>query len=148
MSEAIYAAAGRLPTILLDRGSRYIRIVVGRASQARKETGAGVRPTSVSAAPHAESRDTAMSKHAFAICERVAEVQALLHDHLECGKHSPTEVIEKANAILSENELLKAMFDVGYFPPTTPPPRMRSSFMPATRSLPPPWSIEVGTESF
>ena len=89
-----------------------------------------------------------MSKHAFAICERVAEVQALLHDHLECGKHSPTEVIEKANAILSENELLKAMFDVGYFPPTTPPPRMRSSFMPATRSLPPPWSIEVGTESF
>jgi hypothetical protein len=23
----------------------------------------------------------------WAICERVAEVQALLHDHFECGKH-------------------------------------------------------------
>jgi hypothetical protein len=35
----------------------------------------------------------------WAICERVAEVQA----------------------VLSEAELLRAMFDVDYFPPNTPP---------------------------
>ena len=51
----------------------------------------------------------------WAICERVAEVQALLYDHAECGKHTP------AQAGLSEPELLRAMFDVGYFPPNTPP---------------------------
>jgi hypothetical protein len=30
-------------------------------------------------------------------------------------------VVAKA-AVLSEPELLRAMFDVGYFPPNTPPP--------------------------
>jgi hypothetical protein len=30
-------------------------------------------------------------------------------------------VIAKARTILSEPELLRAMFDVGYFPPNTPP---------------------------
>jgi hypothetical protein len=52
----------------------------------------------------------------------VAEVQALLHDHIECGKHSPSDVIAKARAVLSESELLWAMFNVGYFPPNTPLP--------------------------
>jgi hypothetical protein len=28
---------------------------------------------------------------------------------------------KKAQAVLSEPELLQAMFDVGYFPPNTPP---------------------------
>jgi hypothetical protein len=51
----------------------------------------------------------------------VAEVQALLHDHIECGKHSAVNVVAKAQAILSEQELLRAMFRVGYFPPNTPP---------------------------
>jgi hypothetical protein len=58
----------------------------------------------------------------LAICERVAEVQAMLHDYLEAG--TPTtaaDVIAKAQAVLSESELLRAMFDVGYFPPNTPP---------------------------
>ena len=55
------------------------------------------------------------------ICERVAEVQALLHDHVECGKHSAADVVAKAQAVLSESKLLRAMFDVGYFPPNTPP---------------------------
>jgi hypothetical protein len=54
------------------------------------------------------------------ICERVAEVQALLDDHL-AGKHTAADVIAKAQAVLSEAELLRAMFDVGYFPPYTPP---------------------------
>jgi hypothetical protein len=31
------------------------------------------------------------------------------------------DVAAKAQAILSEPELLRAMFDVGYFPPNTPP---------------------------
>ena len=56
------------------------------------------------------------------ICERVAEVQALLDDHLAGGKHSAADVVAKAQAVLSEPELLRAMFDVGYFPPNTPPP--------------------------
>ena len=29
--------------------------------------------------------------------------------------------VAKAQAVLSETELLRAMFDVGYFPPNTPP---------------------------
>jgi hypothetical protein len=33
----------------------------------------------------------------------------------------PADVVAKAQAILSESELLRAMFDVGYFPPNTPP---------------------------
>jgi hypothetical protein len=57
----------------------------------------------------------------LAICERVAQVQATLHDYLECGTHTAGDVIAKAQAVLSESELLRAMFDVGYFPPNTPP---------------------------
>jgi hypothetical protein len=56
------------------------------------------------------------------ICERVAEVQALLHDHVECGKHSAADVVAKAQTVLSEAMLLRAMFDVGYFPPPNTPP--------------------------
>jgi hypothetical protein len=58
---------------------------------------------------------------ALAICKRVAEVQALLDDHLDGGKLSAAEVVAKAQAVLSDSELLRAMFDVGYFPPNTPP---------------------------
>jgi hypothetical protein len=36
------------------------------------------------------------------ICERLAEVQALLDDHIACGKHSAAEVVAKAQAVLSE----------------------------------------------
>jgi hypothetical protein len=62
-----------------------------------------------------------MSEAVFAIWERVAEVQALLDDHIAGGKHSAADVVAKAQAVLSEPELLRAMFDVGYFPPNTPP---------------------------
>ena len=37
------------------------------------------------------------------------------------GKHSAADVVAKAQAVLSEPELLRAMFNVGYFPPNTPP---------------------------
>jgi hypothetical protein len=57
----------------------------------------------------------------WAICERVAEVQALLHDHVECGKRSAADVVAKAQAVLSESALLRAMLDVGYFTLNTPP---------------------------
>jgi hypothetical protein len=50
----------------------------------------------------------------------VAEVQALLDDQLASGKHSAAEVVAKAQAVLSESALRK-MFNVGYFPPNTPP---------------------------
>jgi hypothetical protein len=49
------------------------------------------------------------------ICERMAEVQALLDDHI-----AGADLVAKAQAILTEPELLRAMFDVGYFPPETP----------------------------
>jgi hypothetical protein len=35
------------------------------------------------------------------ICERVAEVQALLDDHLAGGKHTAADVAAKAQAVLS-----------------------------------------------
>ena len=47
----------------------------------------------------------------------VAEVQAPLYDHIECGKHASADIVVKAQAVLSEAELLQAIFDVGYFPP-------------------------------
>ena len=57
----------------------------------------------------------------WAICERMAEVQTLLVDHLVGGNHTAADVIAKAQAILSEPALQRAMSDVGYFPPNTPP---------------------------
>jgi len=59
---------------------------------------------------------------AWEICERVAEVQALLDDHIAGGKHTAADLVAKAQAVLSKAELLRAMFDVGYFLPNTPPP--------------------------
>ena len=46
---------------------------------------------------------------------------ARLDDHLAGNKHTTADVVAKAQAVLSEPELLRAMFDVGYFPPNTPP---------------------------
>ena len=68
--------------------------------------------------PDLLQRPTGVTNEAMlAICERVAEVQALLHDYLEAGKQTKTaDVIAEAQAVLSESELLRAMFDVGYFP--------------------------------
>ena len=36
------------------------------------------------------------------ICERMAEVPALLHDHIECGQHSAADVVAKAQAVLTK----------------------------------------------
>jgi hypothetical protein len=55
----------------------------------------------------------------------VAEVQVLLDDHVASGKHSASDVVAKAQAVLTEPKLLRAMFDIGYFPPNTPPPAGR-----------------------
>jgi hypothetical protein len=57
----------------------------------------------------------------FLICDCVAEAQTILHDHLECGKHSPAEVLTRLQRVLSEEALLRALHDVGYFPRATPP---------------------------
>jgi hypothetical protein len=43
------------------------------------------------------------------------------------GKQTAANVTAMAQAVLSEAELLRAMFDVGYFPPNTPPPVHRGS---------------------
>ena len=37
------------------------------------------------------------------------------------AKTSAADVVEKAQAVLSVPELLRAMFDVGFFPPNMPP---------------------------
>jgi hypothetical protein len=56
----------------------------------------------------------------FLICDCVAEAQSILHDHLECGKHSPAETLARLRSVLSEEPLLRALYEVGYFPATTP----------------------------
>jgi hypothetical protein len=66
-------------------------------------------------------RATTLGQPAVSICERMPQVQALLDDHVAGGQDSAADVISKAQAILSEPALQRAMFDVGYFPPNTPP---------------------------
>ena len=55
------------------------------------------------------------SNPVWKICERMAEVQALVLDHAECGMHTAADVVAMAQAVVSEPELLRATFDVGYF---------------------------------
>ena len=38
----------------------------------------------------------------YAICDPIAEVQAILHDHLECGKYTPQNALAKLQALMSE----------------------------------------------
>jgi tRNA isopentenyl-2-thiomethyl-A-37 hydroxylase MiaE len=53
----------------------------------------------------------------------MSEAQAILHDHLECGRHTCVEALTLLNRVLSEKTLIHAMYDVGYFPDSTPPDR-------------------------
>ena len=73
------------------------------------------------AAADAEVRRAMASNPVWEICERMAEVQALLHDHAECGKHTAADVVAKAQVVLTDPELLRAMFDAGNVRPNTPP---------------------------
>ena len=61
-----------------------------------------------------------MSEPVFAICERAAEVQALLDDHFASRKHTDAAVVAKGAGDLAG--ICSASGDVrsGYFPPTTP----------------------------
>ena len=68
-----------------------------------------------------------VSNPVWEICEHVAEMQALLHDHAERGKDSPADIIARAQAVLSDSKLLRALFVVGYFPPNTPPDNIKLS---------------------
>jgi hypothetical protein len=65
---------------------------------------------------------TDIKTNAWAICERVAEAQAMLNDHLEGGRSTADEIVRKLGALMNEEGLLRAMWEVGYFPPDTPPP--------------------------
>jgi hypothetical protein len=40
-----------------------------------------------------------MQNVAFEICERVAEAQALIHDQVECGKHTAEEVVARLRTL-------------------------------------------------
>jgi hypothetical protein len=42
------------------------------------------------------------------ICERVAEVRALLDDHIVGGKHSAADVVARGEGVLSAPELLSS----------------------------------------
>jgi hypothetical protein len=61
-----------------------------------------------------------MQDIAFEICKRVAEAQAHIHDHVECGKQAAEEVVKRLRALFEERSLLQAMYGVGYFPQNTP----------------------------
>jgi hypothetical protein len=56
----------------------------------------------------------------FAIYDSLAEARAILHDHLECGKHSPPEALASLQRVLSEDGLPRALYDIGYFPSIMP----------------------------
>lgn len=64
-----------------------------------------------------------MQEHVWSVCERVAEAQAILHDHAH-GRYSATEVVSKLDALFSEEGLLRSLYEVGYF--LAPPPVMLS----------------------
>jgi len=55
-----------------------------------------------------------MNYYVMAICETIADLQSLLHDHVECGKYTAAEVVAKVYLILEDGKLLQAMHDVGY----------------------------------
>lgn len=67
---------------------------------------------------------TDFKANAWAICERVAEAQAMLNVHIEGDRFTADELVRKLAALMTEDGLLRAMWEVGYFPPDTPPPVM------------------------
>ncbi len=48
-----------------------------------------------------------MQDIAFEICQRVVEAQALIHDHVECGKHTTEELVARLRALFEERALLQ-----------------------------------------
>jgi hypothetical protein len=58
---------------------------------------------------------TDMQASAWAICERVAEAQALINDQ-RGGRYTAAELVRKLATIMAEEVLLRAMWEVGYFP--------------------------------
>jgi hypothetical protein len=54
--------------------------------------------------------------HVFDVCERVSEAQAILHDTVHDRKLTPAAAVEKLQALFSEEGLLEAMYQIGYFP--------------------------------
>lgn len=52
----------------------------------------------------------------------VAMRSALLHDHLESGRFTADELVQKLAVLMKEEGLPRAMWEVGYFPPNNPPP--------------------------
>ena len=62
-----------------------------------------------------------VTDHVWAICEPLTEAQAVLDDYMSGGKVDAERTIESLHRLLSEPALLRAMWEVGYFPSTTPP---------------------------
>jgi len=58
-----------------------------------------------------------MKEAAWAICDRLVEVQAILEEH-QAGKYRKDEVAWLIGEILSEEGLREAMHSVGYLEPS------------------------------
>ena len=58
-----------------------------------------------------------MKDAAWAICDRLVEVQAIVEEHLETGKYRKDEVAWLISEILSEEGLREAMHSIGYVEP-------------------------------
>ena len=72
---------------------------------------------------------TEIKTSAWAVCDRVMEAQALLHDHLKSGRFTSDEIVRTLAALMSEEGLLRAMWEVGYSGPI----RRRQLRLPVTR---------------
>lgn len=58
---------------------------------------------------------------AHVICDSIAECQAIIDD-TKGGKHTKETAYDKIVSELGREGLLRAMHQVGYLPPDTPPP--------------------------
>jgi len=56
-----------------------------------------------------------MQQTIFEICERLAEAQALLHDHLECGRPPVADVVTRLQVLTAEVQVLHAMQELAFF---------------------------------
>jgi len=62
-----------------------------------------------------------MDEFTGTLCQSLSECQAVLQD-LDGGTISSEEALRRIKVELSRQALLRATWEVGYFPPDTPPP--------------------------
>ncbi len=68
-----------------------------------------------------ETRQSRFDDAAHVIADAVAEAQAALYDHYQCGQRTSAEVLAKINVIMYDPKLIQAMHNHGYIPANSPP---------------------------